>query len=301
MELDPEILKYIEKIVEEKVEKRLEKVQLSILKKEFLTREEFLEAINKLDKRFEELLIQMKIGFEEARKERELIQKEIDKRLEEARKDRELIREEMDKRFNSLIEQMNKGFEEARKDRELIREEMDKRFEEARKESDKRFKALLKQMDDRFEALIKDMNEKFKIASEEREILKAFTAKLSSRRGIQLENAVLYLLKDKLIKESINVSDIKKEYLTDDNGAVFVKGFMTDIDVVIRDGKIILIEIKTTADNRDVNDLIKKAELFKIMFKKDYDELMILCLEINETNYEFARRHNVNVIAGEIV
>ncbi|MHA1282599.1 MAG: hypothetical protein ACTSQP_08840 [Promethearchaeota archaeon] len=98
MELDPEILKYIEKIVEEKVEKRLEKVQLSILKKEFLTREEFLEAINKLDKRFEELLIQMKIGFEEARKERELIQKEIDKRLEEARKDRELIREEMDKR-----------------------------------------------------------------------------------------------------------------------------------------------------------------------------------------------------------
>ncbi|MHA1335210.1 MAG: hypothetical protein ACTSPW_05605 [Promethearchaeota archaeon] len=301
MELDPEILKYIEKIVEEKVEKRLEKVQLSILKKEFLTREEFLEAINKLDKRFEELLIQMKIGFEEARKDRELIREGMDKRFnslieqmnkgfEEARKDRELIREEMDKRF-----------EEARKDRELIREEMNKRFEEARKESDKRFKALLKQMDDRFEALIKDMNEKFKIASEEREILKAFTAKLSSRRGIQLENAVLYLLKDKLIKESINISNIKKEYLTDDNGAVFVKGFMTDIDVVIRDGKIILIEIKTTADNRDVNDLIKKAELFKIVFKKDYDELMILCLEINETNYEFARRHNVNVIAGEIV
>ncbi|MHA1440177.1 MAG: hypothetical protein ACTSPD_21730, partial [Promethearchaeota archaeon] len=64
MELNPEILKVIEKVVKEQVEKRLESVQLSILRKEFLTREEFLEAINRLDKRFEALQEQMDKRFE---------------------------------------------------------------------------------------------------------------------------------------------------------------------------------------------------------------------------------------------
>ncbi|MBD3195440.1 MAG: hypothetical protein GF317_10320 [Candidatus Lokiarchaeota archaeon] len=61
------------------------------------------------------------------------------------------------------------------------------------------------------------------------------------------------------------------------------------------------MEIKSTTDNRDVFDLIKKGELYKKIFKKDYDGPIIACLEINQTNFEHAINQNVHVIAEKIV
>ncbi|MHA1293561.1 MAG: hypothetical protein ACTSQJ_12960 [Promethearchaeota archaeon] len=184
----------------------------------------------------------------------------------------------MDKRFES----MDKRFES-----------MDKRFESM----DKRFEA----MDKRFEALINQMNKGFEEARKERKKIRTFLTKVSAVRGQQLESTILELLSDRLIKESINVGEFKKEYLVDKEGTIYVKDYITDIDIVIQDGKTILIEIKAKADNRDVLDLIKKGQLFKKQFNKDPDVLMLLCLEINQTNLEFAIKHGIKIIAGEIV
>ncbi|MHA1755942.1 MAG: hypothetical protein ACTSVV_04170 [Promethearchaeota archaeon] len=137
-----------------------------------VSKDDFREAMERMDKRFEMLIEQMNKGFEEARKDRELILIEMDKRLEEARKEREQIRKEMDERFKALIEQMNKGFEEARKAREQIILEMNKRFEEARKareqiilEMNKRFEEARKAR----EQIILEMNKRFEEARKERE------------------------------------------------------------------------------------------------------------------------------------
>lgn len=116
-----------------------------------------------------------------------------------------------------------------------------------------------------------------------------------------MENAVLYLLNDNLIQESINTSEIKKEKLNDKEGKVFWENFSTDIDILIQNTKTILIEIKFHADNRDAYQLIKKAELYKYQFKRNYDELMIICLEITQNNYEQIVKQGIKVIAGKIV
>lgn len=212
--LDPNILKIIEEKIEEKVSKAIEVVQISLLKDNFLTRDEFLKAIKQIDNRFEEM------------------------------------QKQMGNRFEAMLKQMNIGFEEARKDR-----------------------------------------------SE----LKAFLSKVSTTRGIQLEKAVLDLLKDKLIREAISVSEIQKEYLFDKEGKIFYDNYSTDIDILIQDGKTVLIEVKSGADNRDINDFLKKAALFKLQFKKNYDLLILVCLEINQRNFEDAIRQGIKVIAGEIV
>ncbi|MGQ4873518.1 MAG: hypothetical protein ACP6IY_05520 [Promethearchaeia archaeon] len=190
--IEPELVKIIEEIVAKRLKEELEE------RSKLVTKDDFKEALDRMDKRFGALIEQMNKGFEEARKEREQIRKETDERFkalieqmnkgfEEARKEREQIRREMDERFKALIEQMNKGFEEARKAREQIRKETDERFkalieqmnkgfEEARKERellqiqmDKRFEALRKEWNERFEASRKEIDERFEEARKERE------------------------------------------------------------------------------------------------------------------------------------
>ena len=73
--LDPEILKIIEETVKERVSKEIKTVQISLLRENFLTREEFLQSMEKMDKRFEAMQKQMDKRFE-------AMQKQIDKRFE---------------------------------------------------------------------------------------------------------------------------------------------------------------------------------------------------------------------------
>ncbi len=184
-------------------------------------------------------------------------------------------------------------------DIKLVIEEFNKRFEGM----DKRFEGMDKRferMDKRFEELIKLMNKGFEDARKDRELLRISITTLSTRGGVELHNTILSLLKDKLIQENIGVSEIKREDLIDSEGKIFYKNYNTDIDILIKNDKIILIEVKFKADNRDIYQILKKGELFKQIKKKNYDELMLVCLEINSMNFEQAIKQGVKVIAGKI-
>ncbi|MHA1383472.1 MAG: hypothetical protein ACTSR3_06925, partial [Candidatus Helarchaeota archaeon] len=171
--------------------------------------------------------------------------------------------------IKELIKHMDKRFEAIDKRFEAI----NKRFEAV----DKRFEAV----DKKFEALIDTMNKGFEDAKRDRAELRVFMTTLSSKSGIALQNTILYLLQDRLIQENIKSSEIKRVDLFDKEGKVYYKNYATDIDVLIQDSKTILIEIKFHADNRDVFDLFNKAKLYTLQYKKEYDELVLVCLEIN--------------------
>jgi len=163
--------------------------------------------------------------------------------------------------------------------------------------SDRRFEA----MDKRFEILIEQMNRGFEEARKERLQIDVKLETLGGRSGVNLENTILYLLKDKLIQENIQESEIKKEFLIDREGKIFWKNYNSDIDVLIKDSKTILIEIKYFADNRDGYHLLKNAELFKHQYNQDYDGLMIICLEINQINLNQIEQQGIKVIAGKVI
>lgn len=167
--------------------------------------------------------------------------------------------------------------------------------------SDRRFEAMQEQMDKRFGTLIEQMNKGFEIARKDRMQIDAKIDSIGRRSGLNLENTVLYLLQDKLIQENIKGSEIKKEFLFDKKGIVFWENYNSDIDVLIQDSKIILIEVKYYADNQDGYHLLKNAELFNHQFKKKYDELMLICLEINKINLEQIEKQGIKVIAGNII
>lgn len=194
-----------------------------------------------------------------------------------------LIRED-DEVKGAIITALS-GVVATKDDIKLVIEEFNKRFEA---------------MDKRFEELIKLMNRGFEDARKDRELLRVSLITLSTRGGVELQNTILSLLKDKLIQENIGVSEIKLEDLVDSEGKIFYENYNTDIDILIKNDKIILIEIKFKADNRDIFQILKKGELFKQIKKKSYDELMLVCLEINSMNFEQAIKQGIKVIAGKI-
>ena len=201
-----------------------------------------------------------------------------------------LIRED-DEVKGAIITALS-GVVATKDDIKLVIEEFNKRFEGM----DKRFEA----MDKRFEELIKLMNRGFEDERKDRELLRVSITTLSTRGGVELQNTILSLLKDKLIQENIGVSEIKREDLVDSEGKIFYENYNTDIDILIKNDKIILIEVKFKADNRDIFQILKKGELFKQIKKKNYDELMLVCLEINSMNFEQAIKQGVKVIARKI-
>ncbi len=122
-------------------------------------------------------------------------------------------------------------------------------------------------MDKRFEALIIQMNKGFEEQRAKSERLRMKLTSLSSRGGEQLQDVILNFLKDKLIKENISKGEIKREVLIDKEGKIYYQNYNTDIDMVVSDGRVILIEIKFKADNRDIFDLIQKISGYTLRFK----------------------------------
>ncbi|MGV9171696.1 MAG: hypothetical protein ACOC44_12150 [Promethearchaeia archaeon] len=171
---------------------------------------------------------------------------------------------------------------------------------ELTKTMNQRFEAMNERMDKRFESLIEQMNKGFEEGRKDRQELRVTISSVSSRSGVKLEELILNMLNEKLIQENIQKSNIARKDLVDQEGQVYYENYRTDVDVVVQDGKTLLMEVKSTADNRDVFDLIKKGELYKLQTGKQYDGLFLLCLEINRTNFEQAIKQGVRVIAGEI-
>ncbi|MHA1281781.1 MAG: hypothetical protein ACTSQP_04675 [Promethearchaeota archaeon] len=312
--IEPELVKIIEEIVAKRLKEELEE------RSKLVTKDDFKEALDRMDERFKALIEQMNKGFEEARKDRELLQIQMDKRFEEARKDREQIRKEMDERFKALIEQMNKGFEEARKDREQIRKEMDERFkalieqmnkgfEEARKERellqiqmDKRFEALRKEWNERFEASRKEIDERFEEARKEREQIreqmnnyfreasKERSSILNILRSIQEQigkpfeqfarNVIIRILEGEGFK-NVKLKAVKFE---DKDYSVFEDTSDVQIDGYSEDPPVIVEITSILHDTEKGEKLIKKKKFVeKLTGKKFRGFLVAASCEIDQT------------------
>ncbi len=111
MTADPNLNQTIKDYIDKHMDEKVKKIQIDYLKENFLTRGEFLDAMNRMDKRFESLQTQM------------------DKRFES-----------IDKRFVALQTQMNKQFE-------VLQNQIDKRFETLQNQIDKRFANVFERFD----------------------------------------------------------------------------------------------------------------------------------------------------------
>ena len=200
---------------------------------------------------------------------------DIAKQIEHSDRRFEAIQKQMDERFEAIQKQMDERFE-------AIQKQMDERFatkDDIAKQiehSDRRFEAI----DKRFEAMQKQMDYNYKD-------LRSSISNLGGRMGKSAEMAVLRLLKEENKLKEIEITKIEQLKLKDTEGVVFTKGYNTDIDILMENGKTILIEVKFKVNNRDLQHFFDAARLYEKLYKKP-DELWVLTFEITHKTLKVA-------------
>jgi hypothetical protein len=194
------------------------------------------EVIKIIEEKLPELIEKyplLRLKIEEIIERKAVTKEEIKEILIELRKQREENSkrfEEMDKRFEALVNELK-----------AHKEETAKRFEA---------------VDRRFEELTKEMNKGF-------ELLRNAITALGARWGIFAEEAFREGMKGVIENLGFPSYEIKKWKTFDEEGYVFGYPHEVEVDIVIKDDKHFLIEIKSSVSDADVLKFKKIGELYE--------------------------------------
>ncbi|MHA1848249.1 MAG: hypothetical protein ACTSYS_05005 [Promethearchaeota archaeon] len=255
-----ELIKILPKLIRENDE--VKGAILSALSGVVATKEDIKELIKQMDKRFEAMQEQMDKRFD-------AMQEQMDKRFEAMEKRFEA----MDKRFDAMQEQMDKRFEAVDKRFEII----DKKFEAV----DKRFDTLESKIDTNYT------------------ILRAAIDNIGNRGGKGLEEMVLKLLREHHDLKKVDFKRIERKKIVDAEGFIFPKNYSTDIDILMENGKTILMEIKFKVDLHDIFHFVQVSKLYEHLYH-DVDELWVLSLEVTSKTLKDSKKFPIKMIHGVV-
>ena len=181
---------------------------------------------------------------------------EILKRLDRHEQEIARLREDM----NRLREDMIRGFERHDKEIAKLREDMNR--------------------------LREDMNKGFEAVNRQ-------ISALGARWGLMSEEAFREGLRGILEKE-FGVK-VEKWRTYDEEGLVYGYSSEIEVDLVVKDGKTLLIEISSHVRPSDVTSFVKKAELYERKTGKRPDRLIMVTPYVEEKAIEAAMRRGVEV------
>ena len=178
--------------------------------------------------------------------------------------------------------------ESARKWDEQVKkwEENDRKWHEQHQESARKWDEQVKKWEE---------NDKKWYAHEEkmrRELRNAIGA-LGARWGIQTEasfrNGLKAILEDSFGVEVLNVT----EY--DDEGDVFGRPDQVEIDVIIKDGSLLLCELKSSTSRGDVYIFDRKVAFYEKRHNRKADRKLIISPMVDERGRRIAKKLNIEV------
>lgn len=228
-------------------------------------------------------------NFSSREETNQLLRELRDLRKETARQFREL-REENARQLRELREEMNARF--AKVDERFAR--VDERFEALHREMDERFAKV----DERFDALHREMHEGFAGLREEmQDIGKRVDLQVGrflTRAGHNLEDLVAATLRVALQDRDIRPDSIRlRQKFVDEKGLVRPKGRALECDLLVRDGRILVFEIKAYAEMEDVEDLADKVKLVKSYHRGQEVVGVMVVLAAEEEIEEACRRRGI--------
>ena len=218
------------------------------------------------------------------------------------KEDIESLRRQMDERFLKVFERMEKHDEEIKGIREemkqqneeikSIREEMKQQNEEIKnlrmetksireemKQQNEEIKSIreeMKQQNDRIDKLIVAMNNGFALVHNE-------LAKFSSKYGKMREEEARKLLDEVLKHFGVPLYKVKKVQVIDQEGVVFAKGYITDVDLYLeKDNEVWAFEFKANCDRFDLFGFHKVCELLEKGYGKKVTRKVLACFDASD-------------------
>jgi len=282
---------------------------IGLLVSDVATKQDFatiLAELKEMRKASDERFEMMDKRFEAAEKRFMAIEKRfemIDKRFEAIESELKAMREEFQKRFEAI----DRRFEEQRQDfrasleamNKAIRADMDKRFEEQRQDFRASLevmnKAIRADMDKRFEEQREDFHLSLRLSIEA--LNKSLTEKISalgSRWGIMAEDTFSVALKEILSKAGFVVTKWRK---TDSEAIFFLKPRDAEIDILIKDGKRIAVEVKSTIDTGDIEIFERSVRFYERSESVKVDEKFMVGIHLRKDVEEYASKFGIRLLS----
>ncbi len=206
---------------------------------------------------------------------------EILKRLDRNEQEVRRIWQEIEK----LREDMMRGFERHDREIERLREDMNKLREDMLRMFE-RHEERFARIEQELAKLREDMMRGF-------DLVNSHISALGARWGMMAEDAFREGLRGILEKEL----GLKVERWTarDDEGIVYGYASVIEVDVAVKDGKILLIEVSSRISPSDVAAFVRKAELYEKETGTRPDRLIMVTPYAEEKAVEAALKLGVEI------
>ena len=284
---------------------------------------DILEKLGEHDKKFNELLQKLDEHTRTLQEQIRILQEHTEILREHTR----ILREhtealrEYSKRFESIEQRLEVH---DRKFNELLQrlDEHSKRFEsiEQRLEvHDRKFNELLQRLDEhskRFESIeqrleVHDrkfnelMGELLRLRKEFEKLnmrVEVTIGSIGRRWGADLERMVLEIYREVLEKKGIEPGKVEKfKYKDRDGSLTGVKGRIIDVDVLVRDDKVYVIEVKSRAELESVEALPEKARVVERVLGRKVERIYLVAVNVDKEAFERAVELGIEVVCGHVI
>jgi len=205
----------------------------------------------------------------------------FDRMLEEIRQMREEHNrkwEENQRELRRLREEHNRKWEENQRELRRLREEQNRKWEEQNRKWEKN------------QATIDAMLKEIQMLSRKHD---STIGALGARWGLHTEqsfrNALRGILEDSFGVEVINVN----EY--DDKGEVFGRPDQVELDLIIKDGTLILCEIKSSMSKADMYTFERKVRFYEKRHDRKAKRMLVISPMVDEGAKEVATKLGIEV------
>ncbi len=207
-------------------------------------------------------------------------------RFEKLLEEIKALEEKSDRKFEQVFKKLE---ENDRKFEKIFKklEENDRKFEEhSRKfeEHSRKFEEQNRKFDEKFEKMLNE------IRNVDKRIDRAIRA-IGARWGLSIEDAFRQGIKSVL--EEFTNTKVEHYLGLDNEGVIFGWPEQVEIDVVVKNGKLCLMEIKFSTSKSDVYIFDRKVAFYEKETGRKPDKKIIVSLIFGPGAQEFARKLNI--------
>jgi hypothetical protein len=126
--------------------------------------------------------------------------------------------------------------------------------------------------------------------------------RMGRRWGVDLEKTMLGTFKEVLEKEGIEIGKVESFSYTDYDGSITgLKGRRVQVDILVKNGKLTLIEVKSFPEFEDVDHLRDVVGYVEKILKRSVDQVYLVAVNIDRETLNRAKELGFKVIYGNLV
>ncbi len=289
---------FIIQLVQERFaeKKRTEDRFEALLKEIKVLREESEKRWQESLKRFDQMTAEWNKKWEENQKRLERMEMEWNKKWEENQKRLERMEmewnkkwEENQKRLEQRDAEWNKKWEENQKRLEQRDAEWNKKWEENQKRLERMEMEWNKKWEEN-QKVINQILEEIKLLHRRHDIS---IGALGARWGLRAEGSFRSAMKG-ILEESFPLK-VERYMAKDEEGYVFGRPDQVELDLIVKDGEVMVAEIKSSISKGDVATFIRKVEFFTRREGRPVRRKLLISPMIEGTAKEFAESSGIEV------